>query len=339
MGKIVSLWAGVQQPIICPQHTTHGLSNKVNSVNSAQCSSTDFGKGRLLGGQGQPLVHVVACSDTSGSITQIGSKTSVVKGIKRVALYITGEDKVADWDMLWIMRTVPRIKGKNRVWMRRWCTAESALWQTLELKGFLSLSDWIDVKAFYFPLFFSLSSSKKVLFKSTMKWKCKVGNPDPNSQQGRGGEGGHECWTQSVRRKAASFYQGERAIFHLCWPGMNLTPFSFLSKMEKRISMLIFIKYQPWALTMHRATSFNLFKSRRCAVLHPFQERISGEERWSEVTQLISSELGMHSWAVQLYSREQALCLISRRTSFSLLFHRAITKENIREGDGLHISI
>ena len=74
--------------------------------------------------------------------------------IKRV-LYLKGEDKVADWDKLWIMRTGSWIKGeKMELGWRRWHAAESALWQKMELKGCLSLSDRMDIEAFFFYFFF-----------------------------------------------------------------------------------------------------------------------------------------------------------------------------------------
>ena len=37
---------------------------------------------------------------------------------------------------------------------RRWHAAESALWQKMELKGCLSLSDRMDIEAFFFYFFF-----------------------------------------------------------------------------------------------------------------------------------------------------------------------------------------
>ena len=45
-------------------------------------------------------------------------------------------------------------KGKKmELGWRKWQAAESALWQKMELKGFLSLSDKMDVKAFLFISF------------------------------------------------------------------------------------------------------------------------------------------------------------------------------------------
>lgn len=59
----------------------------------------------------------------------------------------------------------------------RWRAAESALWQKMEIKNFLSLSDRIDVEASFF--FFPPYSSKRFSLE-VMNWKCKTENPATN---------------------------------------------------------------------------------------------------------------------------------------------------------------
>lgn len=91
-----------------------------------------------------------------GQLMQIGNKSSAVRGIKRVVPYFKGEDKLADWDILWVMKAGSEIKKKRELGWKRWWADESAFWQKMELKlvFFFFLFLTIDAEAFSFFLFF-----------------------------------------------------------------------------------------------------------------------------------------------------------------------------------------
>lgn len=78
-------------------------------------------------------------------------------------------------------------KGKkNGGGMEKVQSAESALWQKMELKACLSLSDRMDVEAF-FSFLFPYSSKRFSLGMKT--WKCKPGTTAKTPDKTEGGEG------------------------------------------------------------------------------------------------------------------------------------------------------